>query len=160
MAEVLILAIGNPLRGDDGIAPRAALDLAARTDAERLEVVTCHQLTPELAERVAAAQRVIFVDASVALPPGAVQSAAIRADGHPCAAFSHHATPSLLLSYSQTLFGKCPEAFQVSIGGESFEYSEAFSTAVQSGYAELIHRIEDLSQAGPRGSPSKENASA
>jgi hydrogenase maturation protease len=160
MAEVLIFAIGNPLRGDDGVAPRAALDLAARRDAEILEVVICHQLTPELAERVAAAQRVIFVDASVALPPGAVQSAKIRAEGRQCATFSHHVTPALLLSYSQILFGKCPEAFQVSIGGKSFEYSDGFSTAVQSGYAELIHAIEYLSRGAPPGSPPEENAGA
>src|SRR6266702_3199265 len=100
MADVLILAIVNPLRGDDGIAERAALDLTARARSKATEVVTCHQLTPELVERMATAQRVIFVDASVSLKPGEVRSATVRADTHECAAvFSHHVTPSLLLRY-------------------------------------------------------------
>ena len=85
----------------------------------------------------------------------------VRADTHGCAAvFSHHVTPSLLLRYVQTLFGKCPEAFQVSIGGKSFDYSEDLSKAIQSGYAELIHTIEHLSRGASPVSPSQENAGA
>jgi hydrogenase maturation protease len=144
VAEVLILAISNPLRGDDGVGWRAAQHLDALADGKALEVVTCHQLTPELVELVAAAQRVIFVDAAVDVPAGEVRSTAIQADTRAPEAFSHHLTPSLLLGYTESLLGKCPEAFQVSIGGKSFDYSESLSQEVLDSFLELICRIEDL----------------
>lgn len=144
MAEVLVLAVGNPLRGDDGIGWRAAQHLDALADGKALEVITCHQLTPELAESVAAAQRVIFVDAAVDVPAGEVRSTAIQADTRPDGAFSHHLTPPALLGYTESLFKTCREAFQVSIGGASFDYSESLSEEVQAGYPEFIRTIEDL----------------
>jgi hydrogenase maturation protease len=145
MAEVLVLALGNPLRGDDGVGWLAAQHLDALADGKALEVVTCHQLTPELVGLVAGAQRVIFVDAAVDTQPGEVRWAAIQADTSPGGAFSHYLTPPLLLGYTESLLGKYPQAFQVSIGGASFDYSESLSPEVQAGFPELISRIEDLS---------------
>ena len=63
------------------------------------------------------------------------------AEVRPCGVLSHHLTPSLLLGYTKSLLGRCPEAFQVSIGGRSFGYSESLSAEVEAGYPELIARI-------------------
>jgi hydrogenase maturation protease len=57
----LVIGIGNPLRGDDGVGWHLVAGLGLRR----------HQLTPELAETVAAAERLLVVDAWLA-PPGAV----------------------------------------------------------------------------------------
>jgi hydrogenase maturation protease len=160
MACVLVLALGNPLRGDDGIGSRAAQHLSAVTDGATVEIVPCHQLTPELVERVGGAQRVIFVDAAVDVPPGEVRSAAIQAEARPCGVLSHHLTPSLLLGYTKSLLGRCPEAFQVSIGGRSFGYSERLSAEVEAGYPELIARIEDLCRNAPCAVRLRESAHA
>src|SRR5579872_2398967 len=65
---VLIIGYGSWLRGDD-----AAGRLAARRLAERgFDAVDVHQLTPELADRVASAGTVVFLDADAGLAPGAV----------------------------------------------------------------------------------------
>jgi len=56
----LVIGIGNPLRGDDGIGWRLAALLPARAG---LAVRCSQQLTPELAEELAAVERVLFLDA-------------------------------------------------------------------------------------------------
>lgn len=82
-ASSLLIGIGNPLRGDDGVGPwlvetwgqrrawRAASHAAAFGAAEGqagdqltgLRVLVVDQLLPELAEELAAVRRVLFVDA-------------------------------------------------------------------------------------------------
>ncbi len=59
-AASLVIGLGNPLRSDDGIGWRLAAQLPARAGL----VVRCRQqLTPELAEDLAAAERVLLLDA-------------------------------------------------------------------------------------------------
>ena len=63
MARVLIVAYGNPMRSDDGIAWRAADALAPKVSESDVEILRLHQLTPELADAVRNFGTVIFVDA-------------------------------------------------------------------------------------------------
>ncbi len=63
MPNTLIIGYGNEIRGDDAVGPR----IAALVNDWKLPAVTAlavHQLPPELAEPIAAAQQVVFVDAS------------------------------------------------------------------------------------------------
>ena len=78
-APSLLIGIGNPLRGDDGVGPwlvetwgrrrarRGAVRGAQRGEGgelpARLQVRVVDQLLPELAEELATVQRVLFVDA-------------------------------------------------------------------------------------------------
>ena len=52
---VLVIGYGNPLRGDDGIGWSAANALAEGMQDDRVRIVACIQLTPELAESIAQA---------------------------------------------------------------------------------------------------------
>ena len=70
MARVLILGCGNPLRGDDGVGWHAAERLLKRSAELDATIKSCHQLTPELAEPVSKAERVIFIDARIGQTPG------------------------------------------------------------------------------------------
>lgn len=70
MSAALLIGIGNPLRGDDGVGARLLEELereaerSGAADGLRQAVLrTVHQLTPEWALAVAEAQRVLFVDA-------------------------------------------------------------------------------------------------
>jgi len=144
MAEVLVLALGNSLRGDDGLAWHAARRLETSAAGKSLEVVACRQLTPELAELVAEAQRVIFVDAAVNVPPGEVRWEAVHAGTGGRGGFSHQLKPAALLGYTKSLFGAHPEAFQVSVGGKSFDYWEGLSPEAQARLPELVRVIEEL----------------
>ena len=114
---MLIIGYGNPLRGDD------AMGLVA---AERLGGLAVHQLTPELAEQIAQADTVIFLDADATLPAGEISVKAIEpAD----ATLDHHATPAGLLRLAQTVYGALPKAWLIGMGGESFELKEGLSEA-------------------------------
>lgn len=68
----LVIGIGNPLRGDDGVgwwlAERAEQLPPATPTGSRLLVRAVQQLTPELSEELAGARRVLFIDAW--WPPG------------------------------------------------------------------------------------------
>ena len=62
-ARSLVIGIGNPLRGDDGIGWRLAARLPARPG---LAVRCRQQLTPELAADLAVVDRLLLLDAWVA----------------------------------------------------------------------------------------------
>jgi hydrogenase maturation protease len=141
MPRVLVIGWGNPARGDDGLAWHALKQLAAGPLGEHIAVLLRHQLTPELAERVLQAERVIFVDASAQDPPGRIRCRRLSPEGREAAAFSHHLTPGTLLALAQTLFGRCPEAFSLSVGGADFTFTETLSPQVRSSLPRLLRSI-------------------
>jgi len=67
-AGVLIVGYGNPLRGDDGWdgTPPKRCGQPCRI----AEIITVHQLTPELAEEASRAELVVFLDARRRAVPG------------------------------------------------------------------------------------------
>ena len=70
----LVLACGNTTRSDDGVGPfwRSGLRSGSAT-IPHVRVVSRQQWTPELAEEVAAADSVLFLDSSVDSAPGQVR---------------------------------------------------------------------------------------
>jgi len=115
--NTLVIGYGNSLRGDDGAGPFIAERLGAGA-------IACHQLTPELAEFISQADRVIFVDAHAGVPAGQIAIQPVQP--RPSAAI-HRFDPETLLAWSQQLYGRAPEAILVGIGGESFGFSEGLS---------------------------------
>ena len=78
--RTLVIGYGSPIRGDDAIGPLAADALAAGALPPGLRVLSRHVLTAELAEDLCAADRVIFLDASVQGEPGEVQVRQLHPD--------------------------------------------------------------------------------
>ena len=66
---ILVIGYGNELRRDDGLGPRVAASLAG----PGVRALAVRQLTPELAEEVATARLVVFVDARVNPPAATVE---------------------------------------------------------------------------------------
>ncbi len=126
--KVLVIGYGNPLRGDDGVGPFVA---------SRLGGVAVHQLTPELAEQVAAADVAIFVDARADLPPGEVQICPLEDEG----ALTHQCSPAYLVHLARTVYGRSPEATLVGIGAQSFELGKPLSEAVRRAADEVERRL-------------------
>ncbi|MGF1587982.1 MAG: hydrogenase maturation protease [Pleurocapsa sp.] len=60
----LVIGYGNTLRSDDGAGQSAANQIAA-WGLPNVRSLAVHQLTPELAEDIANADTVIFVDAVI-----------------------------------------------------------------------------------------------
>jgi len=141
MTRVLVIGCGNRARGDDGLAWHALQQLAAGPLGKHVAVILQQQLTPELADRVRRAARVIFVDASAQDPPGQTHCRRLCPTDCEAATLTHDLTPSALLSLTRTLYGKCPEAFAVSVGGADFGFSEALSPQVRNSLPDLLRCI-------------------
>jgi hydrogenase maturation protease len=144
MARLLILGYGNPLRGDDGVGWHAVRRLLERSAELNAAVMSCHQLTPELAEPVSRAERVIFIDARVGPTPGAVEVSEVAAGEPGHSTFSHHLHPATLVALAQRLYGRAPEAWIITVTGESFADNDQLSASVQSALAELTRQVESL----------------
>lgn len=125
---MLVIGFGNPLRQDDGLGFHALAALReAGVPAELLHVP---QLVPELAERVAAADKVIFLEASSSSPAGEMLCRPIGPAPELTPA-SQGLSPAMLLLYAQRLHGRAPQAVLVSVGGESFGAGEQLSARLQ-----------------------------
>ena len=68
LVKTLIIGYGNTLRQDDGVGRYLAEQIAEEQWPE-CQVLSVHQLTPELAASIAEVEQVIFIDA-VLQPPG------------------------------------------------------------------------------------------
>src|SRR5208282_3399012 len=148
MPKVLIIGVGNPLRGDDGLAWQALAELDRWPGLGTVEMISCHQLTPELAEAVSGADRVIFIDARVGETPGRVELNKVEPEAPAHSAFSHRLDPPALLGYAERLYGKRPEAFTASVAGESFRYGEELSGTVRASLAILLPKVIQLADGG------------
>ena len=76
--RTLIIGFGNTLRGDDGFGRRAAERLRDVVDDPEIEILSLHQLTPELMDPVSRAERVIFLDAAAGPDPGEIAATALE----------------------------------------------------------------------------------
>ena len=63
-AEVLVIGYGNTLRGDDGVGPRV-VEAIGTLGLPGVRTLICPLLTPELADPISRAEKVIFVDAAM-----------------------------------------------------------------------------------------------
>lgn len=152
---ILIVAYGNPIRSDDGIAWHAAALLRESLPSPAIEILSVHQLTPELAESVSRAAAIVFLDATCAARPGEILCAPVSPESD-CGRFSHVLTPAQIVAFSERLYGKAPPAFAVSIGGESFDHGDALSETLKNALPRVVRTVEELIHqlADPASSPS------
>lgn len=142
--RALVIGYGNPLRGDDALGSRVADALAAIpaiADDPFIRVETVHQLTPELAESIADAEIVIFIDASAPSPdlaPGTLRCGEIDPASQSHEALGHHLTPAQALAYASRVFGANPKGYMASVTAESFDYGAALSPAVDAAITSLV----------------------
>jgi len=115
----LVIGIGNPWRGDDGVGA-AVVERLEADPAPGVAHLSVHQLLPEQAEAIHASAVVVFVDASAALPPGEVVTGRVHPDAR-AAATAHHFSPGQLLALTRALHGEAPAAFLVQVGAATFD---------------------------------------
>lgn len=147
MPRILIIAYGNPMRCDDGLAWNAAAALEGKFPGADVELLSTHQLTPELAESVSRAQAVIFMDAASSNgtngQPGEVRSSQVELpEGPP--RFSHQLSPGAVLALAHQLYRASPLAFAVTLTGQDFHHGESLSPLVAAAVPALVARIEAL----------------
>ena len=161
-AASLVIGIGNPLRGDDGIGWRLAAQLPAGSG---LGVRCRQQLTPELAEELAAVERVLFLDAwlepssalprprllklqELGAPDGPGRSLQVWAGATPWGGASHGLSPPVLLALSQALYGRSPRAHQLLLPAHRCGHGEGISPGLARRLGEARRLIEAWVAAG------------
>ena len=143
-ARCLILACGNTLRGDDGTGPWLAEWAEKRFAAEAgVRVVIRQQWAPELAEEIARAQSVVFVDCSVDSAPGAVALLPVEPAASAQGLATHHLGAAELLALSRELYDTPPStALLLTIGAGSTELGEEISDVVTAALPAACRLIE------------------
>ena len=143
MARVLIIGYGNPLRSDDGLGWYAAVQLFRSSASRDVEVLPCHQLTPDLAEPVSHADTVMFLDSTREGTPGEFRCREIQpAEGTP--SFTHHLSPQVVLGLSRDLYGAFPHAWLLTVCGKCFEPGESLSAEVAGRLPDLKERVREV----------------
>ncbi len=140
MPRILIVGYGNPLRCDDGIGWHAAEELSRRFSSEDAEVVTCHQLTPELADKASRAEMAFFIDAARDGVAGELTCDAVVPEASSFS-FTHELSPAAVLDLARELYGTCPQAFVVSLCGECFDHGEKLSATAADNLPRLVELV-------------------
>jgi len=138
---ILILGYGNPIRGDDGIGQAVIAELE-QWNLANVRSQSFHQLTPEVAAEMTEVDSVIFVDAC--LEGETVNITSLEPLPSDLFNWGHSLNPRSLLSLTQFLYQKAPQAWLIAIPGENFELSETLSEKAQKGIQEALEIIKNL----------------
>ncbi len=137
----LVIGVGNPLRGDDGVGWWLARQVQGTGPLVRL----VPQLTPELALEVAAARRVLVVDAwcDARCEAGCAAGAEARAEAVPTmrplqpggaevgVSGGHGLDPGGVLALAALFGGDPPPAWLLLVPAFAFPHGTKFSEAVR-----------------------------
>lgn len=141
----LVLACGNTLRGDDGVGPWLA-DWARKQfpDRQGFRIVSRQQWTPELAEDVARAGSVLFIDGSLESTPGSVNLSPVEPNAQPPRLASHHLSAAELLALARELYASLPhEALLLTVGAGSVRLGEDFSDALRAALPQACRSVKE-----------------
>ena len=141
-AELLVIGYGNPVRRDDGAGPRVA-EAIEELKLPGVRTIACQQLSPEDADPISRARKVIFVDAAVDKTDGVHFRPLVP--GETTQLMAHSADPRTMLALARDVFGHCPEAWWLTIPAENTGFSEELSPSVRRSLKEAVEKIEALS---------------
>jgi hydrogenase maturation protease len=139
--RVVVLAWGNPSRGDDAIGPRMAESLEAEAGRHPEwaghAFVTDFQLHPEHALDLDGADLALFVDASTSTPEPCALTRVVAS--HDRSFTTHALSPQALLAVHAGLAGAAtPPAWLLAVRGERFELGEPMGAGAQAGMAQAL----------------------
>jgi Ni,Fe-hydrogenase maturation factor len=158
--------VGNDLRGDDG-AGRAVVEELARLAVPGVHPIWSHQLVPELAEQIAVARMVVFVDATVPpdRPPnetgpnetgpietGPIETGPIavrRVTPSAPAVAGHQGGPEALLGLTALVGMNVPEAYVVSLPAHDLRLGTHLSAPVRAAVAAAVAAVLRLASTSP-----------
>jgi hydrogenase maturation protease len=141
----LILACGNTLRGDDGAGPWLAEWAEDRFSANPdVRIIARPQWTPELAEEVAGAESVLFIDCAIDAAPGAVRLRPVEPAAAGLGLATHHTGAPELLALGLELYDSLPnQAMLLTVGAGSTELREGFSAEVAAALPDASSLLEE-----------------
>ena len=138
MTQAVVIGYGNPLRRDDGAGPAVVERFVGR---DGVRVIITHQLVPELADEVAACQRVIFVDAAVTTKTVEVR----QLEPASCdLCLGHTGDPAWLLGLTAVLHGRCPRGWLVTVPASDLSHGEGLSEETRTALEAAVELVEGL----------------
>jgi hydrogenase maturation protease len=140
---VVVAAVGNPLRGDDGAAWRVAEAIERRWAGRGVRVLVGQQVVPEWAAVLADADLVYFVDAAVGREGMALERLAPAAPENGSAP-THSLDPATILGMALNLFDRAPEAYLLAIPAADFGFDERLSPSTQLGVEQAIRMLDQV----------------
>ncbi|HVW86963.1 MAG TPA: hypothetical protein VHB50_19890 [Bryobacteraceae bacterium] len=132
--KTLLIACGNPLRGDDGIAHAVLAMLRRPADSRRVQ-----QLTPESASDLAEFDCVIFLDADASVASCTIERAA-TADSF--ARLTHEASPAEIIHLARVLFHFSGDGFVCRIPAVDFSFREGLCPQAEAAALEAARQLE------------------
>jgi hydrogenase maturation protease len=144
-ARCLILACGNTLRSDDGVGPWLAAWAENKfCEDPALRVLSRQQWTPDLAEEIAQAESVLFIDCSIESAPGSIRIQEVYPSDPTQGVATHHQGAPELLALARELYDTLPKTAQLlTIGAGSTELGEVFSDPVRTSLPEACRLLEE-----------------
>jgi len=140
-ADLLVIGYGNTLRSDDAVGPKT-VEAVAALHLPGVQTLVCGLLTPEIADPIARARRVVFVDAAVDAPRQVLLRPLQPADSSQIMA--HAADPRTLLALARDVFGRAPTAWWLTIPVENLAIGETLSALAQQGLQTALAQIQRL----------------
>lgn len=140
MRHPLVICIGNRARGDDGAGRRVA-ELLESEGLPDVSVVSTPQLDVVMAEQVARASSVVFVDAERRDAPPVRTEALTPDTAHTNA---HAIDPAGLLALADTLYDAQPHATLVSVAGPEMGHAEGLSDTAEAASLEAASVVQSL----------------
>lgn len=158
--DTLVVACGNPMRGDDGVGPIVAEQIEASLPenlSKQCRFIITHQLLPELAMELAQARRAVLIDARVSDsdPVGTVSIDAttpekcLTCDKQACnteTGLTHHWTFPRLLAMADLLFGQAPQAYTVSVLADAFDTPDALTPTIKAAIPQMRDHVLQIIQ--------------
>jgi hydrogenase maturation protease len=137
-----IVGYGNPQCRDDGIGPYAASRLKDLLSGMRsIHVRPYHQMDPALVEDLKDAGGVLFIDATVEPLAAGWQRSALHPSIDEWPYLVHDFNAPLLLGLIKLFYGRCPEAWMVSVQGDDFGFGEGLSDGARQRADEAVNAI-------------------
>ncbi len=154
--RVLLIGYGNLSRRDDGVALHILRRLRSRlglapgeldTDGgiepgTNVAMMCVHQLTPELAETANNYDILVYIDAHVAETNWEpVRWTEIKA-AFQYGMIGHHLKPGTILALCQSLYGKKPSGYMLSVLGHDFDFGQELSPETSALADQAVGRLE------------------
>lgn len=143
--RVLILGVGNPLRGDDGIGP-AVIARLRQTELAGVTLMEVQQLQTELLELFHDFTQVVIADAAVDGP--LFRFFPVTEETGSTSVSSHHTSPVMLRQLYRQLYGRDLSLWICSVQAESFDLGAGLSAGAQEGVRQAVSQLTGWLQAG------------
>jgi hydrogenase maturation protease len=160
--KILLIGYGNVYCRDDGVALYVINQLRCLQGISELDTdedglddlghvfdsIMLHQLVPEIIITIAHYDMVVFIDAHLGTIPEDVRVIQVQEE-HRFHAVTHHMSPGMILYMTRESKGRVPEAYLVSVRGESFDFGVGLSDRCRVSADLAVTRILDLAQSNP-----------